>query len=59
MERARVGAKENAKKKEKVTRFNFETMERAKAEAKARVRDKTNYVQRTEAETDANIIAKS
>ena len=55
MERERAWAKANGKDKAEIARVNAESMERARAEAEARVRDKTYYFQKAAAEVAAKI----
>ena len=59
MERARVWAKAKAKGEAEIYRVDAEARERAREEAKARVMEKNNAVQRAVSEAFVKIRAKS
>ena len=59
MERARLWAEENEKKKVNISRVNAETRKMATKEAKKIVRKKANDVQRAAAEAAAKIRVKT
>ena len=59
VERARSWVNTKAKKKADITRVNAESMEGERAEAEARVGEKTNAVQRAVVEATAKIRAKT